>query len=256
MRPTRREPARVAVTISSVDVSAGVSPPTSTAPPRNGAAAASCTAASSVPAATRHEARIGAARSPRDDGAAPCVAVWRRLRVRRRRSRRGGERRARQQEAPAHRSMLPEDGERNVNACACRRTTGISGQCAAPSSSLAVLACRSPPSPRARLDDARGRRAEHGRSVAARHAAGHASSSRGTRRSAGRSPSSRNHGPAKVARERRPGREPHAARAAAERRDPALLPERAGRRPPDVDRRRRRRGRGPIADAVAHGRAR
>ena len=45
-----------------------------------------------------------------------------------------------------------------------------------------------------------------------------------------------------------------AARAAAERRDPALFPERPGRRPADLDRRRRLVDR-PDPDAVAHDRA-
>ena len=55
---------------------------------------------------------------------------------------------------------------------------------------------------------------------------------------------SRNRGAPTVDRPERPERGPDAARAAAERRDPALLPERAGRRADDLDRRRRTAGRG------------
>src|SRR5207237_1147451 len=60
----RAGPARVAVTIASVDTSAGVRPPTSTAPPAYDAAAASCTGASSMPAATGTRRRTsGSART-------------------------------------------------------------------------------------------------------------------------------------------------------------------------------------------------
>ena len=68
MRPTCCEPAGVAVTIASVETSAGVNPPTSTAPPRNGDAAESCTGSARLPAGAATTSRSGGSRRTTGDG--------------------------------------------------------------------------------------------------------------------------------------------------------------------------------------------
>ena len=202
-----------------------------------------------VPAATGTRRQAALQRVGQRDS---FTAVGRRLACSRRRRSRRAQRETQQQQERLRR--IRRCCRARVNAALTlarsskRRLLGIAMACARLRRLLAALAARSG---RARLDDAGERRAEHRRPVDARHAGRAPSSSRGTRRSAGTISVSRNHGAGKVLVTGDPIAGPHAARAAAERRDPALLPERAGRRAPDLDRRRPDVDR-PDPDAVAH----
>ena len=240
MRPTRCEPARVAVTISSVDdVRRRQAAERARRRRETARRPRPARAASSVPAATGRR-RVDAAASRRD------ARVRRRRRRRRRvclprgrrRSPRGARAQARRREALcASVRCCHEDGERNVNACAAAKRLASSGNAPRSSSrpaSLAALAAV--PAALAWTTLTGGVQNTVVPSMLV--------TQQGSELVSWDSPVggtisiARNHGPAKVLVSGDPVGEPHAARAAAERRDPALLPERAGRRAPDVDRRR------------------